>query len=234
MSYQWVIFDADDTLFHFDAFAGLQMTLATHGKDFNREDYAQYQAINTPLWQQYQQGEITAEDVKIRRFIPLAEELGISPRQLNQQFLASMAEVCHPLEGVRELLERLQGKVGLGIITNGLVDLQTARLARNAMSHFFEVLVVSEAVGVAKPDPKIFRHTELEVQKIKPNQSLTPEQFLMVGDNPASDILGGQRAGWHTCWLNAAKTPAPDGILPNYTVSNHFELKRLLEEKISI
>ena len=44
-----ILFDADDTLFHFDAFAGLQRLFASYDVQFTAQDYADYQAINKPL-----------------------------------------------------------------------------------------------------------------------------------------------------------------------------------------
>ena len=57
--------------------------------------------------------------------------------------------------------------------------------------------MISEEVGVAKPNKKIFDYA-LE-QAGNPDRS----RVLMVGDTAESDILGGINAGLATCWLNA-------------------------------
>ncbi|BCQ46929.1 hypothetical protein ERHA55_44560 [Erwinia rhapontici] len=54
--WDWILFDADDTLFHFDAFAGLQRLFQQYDVQFSRADYDDYQAINKPLWVDYQNG----------------------------------------------------------------------------------------------------------------------------------------------------------------------------------
>lgn len=63
--------------------------------------------------------------------------------------------------------------------------------------------MISEQVGVAKPDPKIFNYA--------PEQAGNPDRsrVLMVGDTAESDILGGINAGLSTCWLNAHHREQP-------------------------
>ncbi len=63
-----ILFDADETLFHFDAFAGLQRMFTRYDVQFSDRDYADYQAINKPLWVDYQNGTITAAQLQTQRF----------------------------------------------------------------------------------------------------------------------------------------------------------------------
>jgi Predicted hydrolase (HAD superfamily) len=83
-------------------------------------------------------------------------------------------------------------------------------------------LVISEQVGIAKPDPRIFEHA-FEKMGRPPK-----EKILMVGDNPHSDVLGGMQAGIDTCWLNADNTPVPEDIAPTHQVSSLHQLKNWL------
>ncbi|TKB47952.1 pyrimidine 5'-nucleotidase [Ferrimonas sediminicola] len=222
MNYDWILFDADDTLFHFDDFAGLSRLFADRGLAFDREAYQAYQQRNRPLWVAYQNGEIGAREVQQIRFEPWRELLAMSAGEINAAFLGAMAEVCCPLPGARELLTALQSRARLGIITNGFTDLQRVRLERNHLDQVFSLVVISEQVGVAKPDPRIFDHA------MKLMDHPRAERVLMVGDNPHSDILGGNRAGFHTCWLNHHDTPCPEGITPDFQVRHLAELQALL------
>ena len=61
-----------------------------------------------------------------------------------------------PAAGAVSLLDSLKGKVKLGIITNGFTALQQIRLERTGLRDHFDALVISEEVGVPKPDPRIF------------------------------------------------------------------------------
>ncbi|MDK7347883.1 HAD-IA family hydrolase, partial [Bifidobacterium dentium] len=76
------------------------------------------------------------------------------PGELNDAFMNAMAEICAPLPGAVSLLNALQGKVRMGIITNGFSALQQVRLERTGLRDYFDLLVISEEVGVAKPNKK--------------------------------------------------------------------------------
>lgn len=220
--YQWILFDADETLFHFDAFSGLQRTFSSFNIHFTMEDYAEYQTVNKSLWIDYQNGAISAEQLQHQRFDKWGTKLNIPPHDLNRSFLAAMADICSPLDGAVNLLNALKGKFKLGIITNGFIELQQARLERTGLRDYFDLLVISEEVGIAKPHPGIFDHALASVG------NPAREQVLMVGDNPESDILGGLNAGLDTCWLNTDKKLPPEGIVPHYEVTCLAELERLL------
>ena len=59
---------------------------------------------------------------------------------------------------------------------------------------------VSSQVGFSKPNPRFFRAIEKSLQ-------LGPDQLMMVGDNPVSDIKGASRAGWKTLLLDRHGAP---------------------------
>lgn len=221
-NYSWILFDADDTLFHFDAFSGLKLMFSLYDVTFTPQDYAEYESINRALWIEYQNGAINAEELQTRRFITWADQLQCRPQVLNHAFLEAMAEICVPLDGAISLLNALKGQAKLGIITNGFTNLQQTRLERTGLTEYFELLVISEQVGFAKPHPGIFDHS-LAIMGHP-----TRDQVLMVGDNPDSDILGGLNAGLQTCWLNRHNKLLPNGIVPHYEVRSLKELEHLL------
>ncbi|WP_431022130.1 pyrimidine 5'-nucleotidase [Erwinia rhapontici] len=217
--WDWILFDADDTLFHFDAFAGLQRLFQQYDVQFSRADYDDYQAINKPLWVDYQNGAISALQLQHQRFESWAAKLDVTAQDLNSGFLSAMAEICTPLVGAVDLLNALKGRVKIGIITNGFTALQQARLERTGFLGVFDLLVISEQVGYAKPHPAIFDYALTRMGN--PSR----ERVLMVGDNPDSDILGGINAGLATCWLNADGRAQPEGINPTWQVTSLKELQ---------
>ncbi len=222
MQYDWILFDADETLFHFNAFEGLKAAFIEFDVDFSKTDYEEYQALNKPLWVQYQNNEIDAETLKNRRFSVWAKRLNVSEVTLNAAFLQAMTKVCIPLDGVLDLLSSLQGKAKLAIITNGFTDLQQSRLERNGLQHTFEFLAISEQVGVAKPNKGIF---EFAFEKMgHPMKS----KVLMVGDTLKSDVLGGINFGIDTCWYNPHSLSNTEDFTATFEVSSHDELKHVL------
>jgi pyrimidine 5'-nucleotidase len=221
-TYEWILFDADETLFHFDAFSGLKLMFSRRGFDFTNEHYKEYEVLNKALWIAYQKHQISADELKKQRFDTWASRVSTSPEILNQEFLSAMAEICKPLDGALDLLMALQGRAKLGIVTNGFTELQQVRLEKTGFTEFFDVVVASEAAGIAKPHKGIFEHA------FSLMGTINKERVLMIGDNLDSDIQGGINAGIDTCWLNVHSVPVPENIVPNYQVASHNELKILL------
>lgn len=156
MKWDWIFFDADETLFTFDSFTGLQRMFLDYSVTFTAEDFQDYQAVNKPLWVDYQNGAITSLQLQHGRFESWAERLNVEPGKLNEAFINAMAEICTPLPGAVSLLNAIRGNAKIGIITNGFSALQQVRLERTGLRDYFDLLVISEEVGVAKPNKKIF------------------------------------------------------------------------------
>lgn len=218
MKYQWILFDADETLFSFHSYFGLKSMLKRYGLEFNEQDYEAFQAVNQPLWVAYQNKEINAEALQRIRFESLAQKTGQDPLVLNRELMDEMALVSQLLEGVREMLASLHGKVKMGIITNGFNALQQKRLENTQTASFFDLLVVSETVGVAKPDRQIFDYAFSQMGEVERSK------VLMVGDTLASDILGGNLAGIDTCWFNPKGLANETAIQPTYEIRSMAEL----------
>ncbi|BAX55015.1 pyrimidine 5'-nucleotidase [Photobacterium damselae] len=222
MKYQWILFDADETLFHFDAFKGLQLMFSRHDIVFTEDDFLEYQQLNKPLWINYQEGKITASELKTQRFQLWSAKSGLSTDQLNRDFLNAMADICTLLPHAKELIDSLKGRVKLGIITNGFTDLQQIRLEKTGLDDAFDLLVISEQVGYPKPAKEIFDYALKHMGQAEPNH------VLMVGDNIDTDILGGINAGMETCWLNVDGKIQPNHIKPSVCVQNLLELEQYL------
>ena len=220
MKYQWILFDADETIFYFDNFAGLKNMFTRYDVSFTQNDFDEYQSLNKPLWVEYQNGKISAEQLQTRRFKHWSNKLNISAKELNSQFLDSMAEICKTLPGADELITYLHNNnIKMGIITNGFAQLQQIRLERTGFHSYFSPVVISELVGVAKPNPLIFQHAYEQMGA--PDKA----QVLMVGDTLESDILGGNNFGFDTCWLNHHDKAHTKEITPTHQVK---ELNGLL------
>lgn len=95
----------------------------------------------------------------------------------------------------------------LGIVTNGGIAMQELKLERLGIRDLLSSWIVSKAVGVAKPDAKIFYLATDEL-------GCPPEHVYYVGDHPQNDILGAAAAGLEPIWLSGvhpwpAETPFP-------------------------
>ena len=98
-----------------------------------------------------------------------------------------------PIPGAVECLTTLRSHgVALGVVSNadGRVE---AALGRAELAHFFDVIVDSGVVGVAKPDPVIF---DFALEPL----GLTPAETWYLGDTVAYDAAAAQAAGL-TPWV---------------------------------
>lgn len=195
-SYDWVLFDLDETLLDFPVAEALARTLTIYGVEADDAAMAQYHTINHGLWQQYNDGEIDATALQQTRFALFAQQVDADPMAMNNTFLEQIVTLSMPLEGVIETLQQLRRKVRMGIITNGFSVPQRGRLGKFGWSEWFEPLVISDEIRVTKPDPAIFLHT------LSLMGQPDPARVLMVGDNPKTDIAGAAAQGLATCWYN--------------------------------
>lgn len=224
MVYDWVVFDADETLFTFDTRQGLQSLFGRFKLTFDDQVLGEFKAVNAPLWQGFQNGALSATDIKRKRFLPWEQHFGMPSEDINTEFMHCMAAISETIDGTYPLLNALRGNVKMGIITNGFTELQQARLEKTQTQQYFDFLVVSEEVGIAKPDPAIFHHTRKQYM----DDRVPQQRILMVGDNLHSDIVGGINAGWDTCWFNRSGDILSTDIAPTHTITHLDELAALL------
>lgn len=82
----------------------------------------------------------------------------------------------------------------IGMITNGKTNVQNATIDAIGVRAYFDTILVSETVGLRKPDARIF---ELALQQL----DVSPCEAIYVGDHPTSDIQGAQNAGMRAIWF---------------------------------
>ena len=115
----------------------------------------------------------------------------------------------------------------MGIITNGPAAHQMEKVEALGLYRWFapESIVVSGAVGVAKPDPEIFR---IACERL----GTSPESCVYVGDSFASDVVGATSAGMPVVWFNHRRREAPAGPgvpRPEWVVEDEQGLLALLK-----
>jgi putative hydrolase of the HAD superfamily len=109
-------------------------------------------------------------------------------------YRASFPGVCLLFPDVLETLTALRASGrSLGLITNGSVRMQSAKLKCLFPPSTFDAVLISQAEGVHKPDPEIFRRALARLQA-------EPARSVFVGDHPEVDIGGARAAGMRAVW----------------------------------
>jgi 2-haloacid dehalogenase len=225
MTYQWLLFDADGTLFDYDRAeaAALQATFAALGHPFVASYLTEYRRINHAIWLEFEQGQIDQVTLRARRFELLlaAINLQADAHAFSANYLLNLADGIYLMAGAEETVELLASCFNLAIITNGLADVQRPRFARSAIYPYIRQIIISEEVGAAKPAPAIF-----DIAFARMGQPAKNE-VLVIGDSLSSDIQGGLNYGLDTCWFNP--TGQPNGALePTFEIKTLTELPKIL------
>jgi putative hydrolase of the HAD superfamily len=209
-----VLFDLDDTLFDHQACtrSGLARLREAHAclRAWAVEDLAvHHSALLERLHLDVLAGRRTVDEARIERFATLFADAGerLTPDQAEAvavEYRDAYIASWQLVPGALDLLAHLRGRVRLGVVTNNVVREQTRRMAALGLAPFFDTLVISEAVGVNKPDRRIFQYA---LDRLGCAAGVS----VMVGDSWPTDIAGALRAGLHAVWFNRHRLPRPEG-----------------------
>lgn len=225
-SYQYLLFDADNTLFDFDRseHEALRLTLEEAGCPFNDVTEGLYVAINRALWARFDLGEIPRERLVVERFDAFLRIMGLSgdPQAFNRAYLDHLAHTVILYPGAEDLCRRLAGRYTLAIITNGVARAQRGRFERSPLRDVIPWLFISEEVGASKPQPAFF-------QRVFRDMGIDdPSRALVIGDNLLTDVWGGLNAGADACWLNPRRLPVAPDVRPTWEADGFPALEALL------
>ncbi len=202
-----LFFDVGGTLVSID-FEWVQKELALLGVTCSTAQLERAEAASRPLASQ-KMAELHPTEVEFEfYFRTILEQLArISGQDIDALHLAgTLAPVLRPpgqsnllwssmLPGVQEMLQRLADMgLKLAVVSNSDGSVEKS-LSKLGLRHFFEVVVDSHFLGIAKPDPGIFRHA---LDTLRSN----PERTLHIGDMYFADVQGARRAGIHPLLLD--------------------------------
>lgn len=115
------------------------------------------------------------------------------------------------------------------MVADGLVESFRNTMEQNGLSHVFSARVISEAVGVEKPNLRMFETAMKSVGLTNADKA----RVIMIGNNLARDITGANRFGIRSVHLNwSERYPHTSSIQeqnPTYTVSRPEDLLPLID-----
>jgi len=220
--YPWLWFDADNTLFDYNLaeITALRNTFQFHGLPVDGASMDTYREVNKKLWHALEKGQIKQDELRVKRFEDFLSAIGGSgsPEELSTFYVDQLSQQADLLDGTLEVLQQLIESSRFALITNGLTAVQRGRLSRSPLKDLFEVVIISEEIGVAKPHTEFFE-TAHEQTGYPPKS-----EILVIGDSLSSDIRGGIDFEVDTCWFNPHGDPRPDGLAITYEIQNLREL----------
>ncbi|MFD2391437.1 YjjG family noncanonical pyrimidine nucleotidase [Enterococcus gallinarum] len=226
MTYKTLLFDVDDTILDFQdtEHEALMALFAEQGLTMDLEMKQTYQEVNHRLWQQFEQGKLSRDQVVNERFGLFFKKYGrIVDSEAMEKHYRSYLDQGHKLLGNSQLvLAELADKFDLYVVTNGVSKTQYRRLSDAKLMPYFQDIFVSEDTGYQKPMKEFFTYVFDRIPNFE------QQKTVIIGDSLSSDILGGHLSGIDTIWLNPNKKVAST-VLPTYEIQSLDQLPSLLK-----
>jgi putative hydrolase of the HAD superfamily len=228
--YDHLFFDLDHTLWDFENNAKDSMIDIFHEFEVNKittsdfnDFYEKYSKHNKLLWDRYQKGFISADELKWKRMWRTLLDFKVADvvlaKDMGKRFLEILPNKQSVFPYTIEILNYLSEKnYQLHLITNGFEKTQRSKIKNSKIDHYFTHVITSEASNSMKPEKEIFDFA-LQQSNAATNES------IMIGDNLEADIQGAMNAGWDTIFVNHIQTTT--SINPTYTITHLNELENI-------
>lgn len=228
--YETIFIDLDDTIYDFagasrEAFKEAYDLLgyANYFNSFNHF-LSLYEPYNLELWKRYGEGKITKDELNRKRYSYPLKMVGVENQELADTFcrevLSRIPTKNKVVPGAIELLEYLAPKYKLCILSNGFKELQAHKMQSAGLAKYFTHIILSEDIGVNKPNPELFIHA-MQVA------GATTENCIMVGDLFDTDIVGASGVGMEQIFYNRKGLDTLP-FEPTYKVTNLLQIKEIL------
>ncbi len=201
-----IFFDLDNTLWDYRRNA--KIILAKLFEEFQiqekyafsfNEFYPFYYESNESLWADLRDQKVTKEELRDRRFPEAFRNMGIPnpdfAMDFEERFVNEVTQSNYLVEGAEELLEYLQYKYSIHILTNGFEEVTHRKIENSIIRNYVKTITTAESAGVPKPDPIAFQ-TALN------NAGVEKENSLYIGDDWIADMVGASRFGMKAIFFN--------------------------------
>ena len=205
-----LLFDLDDTLFDHrrSARAALAEVHTLFAPSFAFDTFERHHAhFLEEMHLEVLAGRMALDQARQERFRRVFDALGVSlnddeTRAVASAYRQGYVTARQPIAGAEQLLAAAHEHARIAIVSNNLLDEQRDKLDFCGLTPFVDALVVSEDVGMSKPDPAIFR---IALSRL----GASGEGATMIGDSWFADIEGAVSAGIRAVWFNPARHPRP-------------------------
>jgi len=229
-TYKHLLIDLDNTIWDFESNSetALKEIFFSYQLDKQFDSFSHFNNLfsegNHQLWAAYCNKQINKKQLNFERFnYPLIlvgiqnETLALS---LGTDYLQIYPTKTVLMPHALELLEYLKNKYHLHILSNGFSEVQYTKLKHAKLESYFDKIILSEMVGVLKPNKRIFEYAIKSLNARK-------KETLMIGDNFETDIRGAKDVGIDQIYyqINADKELS---FTPTYTITSLLEILKIL------
>lgn len=213
MRYKAILMDADHTLLDFEAAETRALRVLFDRLGIRApQAFDEYRQINSACWQAYERGEMSQEELLVKRFEHFCAIYapGADISAIRLEYDALLAEQSDILPHADEVVRQIAARLPVAIVTNGSSDIQRARLTKSPLWSYIAYLGISEEVGASKPRPGMIHEAlrRLDIDR--------PSDALMIGDSVTSDMPAARAAGVDFLWYNPTGAPRPENAYITY------------------
>ncbi len=185
--------------------------------------YTTYLHHNKILWDRYQKGFITVDELKWKRMWRTLLEYKCGDENLAKTLSVRFLEILPTKQSLfpytKEILTYLQDKqYQLHLITNGFETTQWNKLRNSDIEKYFSQVITSERSNSVKPEKEIF---EFALQQA----GASIQESVMIGDNLDADIQGAINIGMDSVFVNHISASAH--VQPTFTITHLQELEEI-------
>lgn len=228
--YKFLLWDIDGTVLDFSAAEACAIRALFekyHLGICTDEMLRTYSQINRKYWQALERNEMTKPEILVGRFREFFQLMGLDTTvaaAFNDDYQLTLGDYPIFMEHALDVLQQEKGKYLLVAVTNGTKIAQTKKLRMTGLDEIFDVVFISEDVGIEKPNVAFFHHVFREIGLSDKSEA------LIIGDSLTSDMQGGIFAGIDTCWFNPKHSQNTSGIPVTYEIDDLRKLEKILKQ----
>lgn len=148
------------------------------------------------------------------------------PAEVAEAYREGVNDALAPIPGVPELVKELRTQYRVGLLTDGPVRAQEAKLETLGWTDLFDSVVVTGSLPAGKPDQRTF-------DAILSELGVAPGAAVYVGDNPEADIQGAKDAGMVAVQVltdRFERAPEADGYVEREQLAD--DLRAFLSQQV--
>ena len=166
---------------------------------------------NADMWYMMVDGVLSGDEAQVYSYTNTLRALNKDTslaQPMVDYWTALVLEEVIPFKDATQVLKTIKAHFTTGIVTNGFITLQRAKIQHHQLDSEVDFCLISEEAGYHKPDVRIFQ------QALALAGNIPPERAVFVGDTLTSDIAGACQAGIHPVFINPHDDQTPPAGVP--------------------
>ncbi len=221
-----IFFDLDHTLWDFEKNSALafEKVLEMNQIQVDLDVFLKhYVPLNLKYWELYRHEKVSQAELRYGRLKDTFDLMNYEVSDelidlISVEYIKYLPESNHLFDGAIAILDYLEPKYNLHIITNGFHEVQAGKMKNSGIEKYFKTITNSEMAGVKKPNPRIFEFALHTANADK-------QKSIMIGDCIDADVNGALNFGMDAIYFNENNKEVPSGIKQ---INHLIEIKNYL------